>query len=112
MKFKISYIKNTTPKNKITEEIVTCHNLKEAVETAKRNMGDNNLACLYYGKDFKNLRIVHPFKYILGFLCHDGCFSVIYKNGKQYEFTTYQEAEEEIKKLQPKYKHRLESFRL
>ena len=58
MKFKISYVKDATPKNKITEKIVTCRNLEEAVETAKRNMNDNNLACVYYGKNFENVQIV------------------------------------------------------
>ena len=47
--------------------------------------------------------------YILGFYCQNGSFNVIYKQGKHYEFVTYKEAEETIKKLQPQYKHRLEA---
>ncbi len=112
MKVKIHYVKEASPKNKVTEKIIFCKSAKEAFEIAQKNMGENFLACVYYGKNFKYMQIVYPSKIILGFYCSDGSFSVISNNGKQYEFYTYGEAEEAIKKLQPKYKHHLESTRM
>ena len=48
------------------------------------------------------------FEYYVGFTCYDGSFAMIIKNHKGVGFDTYEEAKEHIKKIQPKYKHRLE----
>lgn len=48
------------------------------------------------------------YPYYIGFLCHDGSFAILAKNHKSLGFNTRKEAEEHIKKIQQKYKHRLE----
>lgn len=53
-------------------------------------------------KRLHNLR-----NFYIGFLCHNGNFTIIKNNGN-IGFDTRKEAEEYIKKFQPKYKHRLE----
>ena len=62
MRFKISYIKESTPINKITNVKVSCKTVKQAVQTAQENMGDNNMACVYYGKNNERLQVVYPTK--------------------------------------------------
>lgn len=49
---------------------------------------------------------IHQF--YVGFLCYDGSFAMLIKNHKGVGFRTRKQAEDHIKKIQPKYKHRLE----
>lgn len=49
---------------------------------------------------------LYPF--YVGFLCYDGSFAMLIKNHKGIGFETYEDAQEYIKKVQSKYKHRLE----
>lgn len=49
---------------------------------------------------------LYPF--YIGFLCCDGSFAILIKDHKGVGFYTRKKAEEHIKKIQPRYKHRLE----
>ena len=48
------------------------------------------------------------YPYYIGFLCYDGSFAMLIKNHAGVGFDTRKEADEHIKKIQPKYKHHLE----
>lgn len=53
----------------------------------------------------KKLKI---YAYYIGFRCYDGSFSMLIKNQESIGFDTRKEAESHIKKIQKKYKHKLE----
>jgi len=48
------------------------------------------------------------YPYYIGFRCYDGSFAMLIKNHESLGFNKRKEAEEHIKKIQPKYKHHLE----
>lgn len=53
---------------------------------------------------------LEPPRYLVGYYCNDGSFAVLIKKKQGIGFNTRLQAEDYIKNIQPKYKHKLAVF--
>ena len=74
--------------------------------------GDNEFQFQILSDIINEIDITYGRYFTIGFLCYDGSFSPLIKKNKSLMFEAYQDAEKYLKKIQPKYKHRLEIKRL
>lgn len=74
--------------------------------------GENEFQFQILSDIINEIDVTYGRYFTIGYLCNDGCFSTIIKEKKSLMFENYQDAEKYMKKIQPKYKHKLEIKRL